>query len=120
MDVQIEYTFGAFDTDGVSYLRNFRPDADIAAIIAAVDVSRLEAARADDFTICDDQTAVVSPGQITRTFIMTLTADFESRFPTEDLQRRSLTNLFKHALEQRTPFPKILFESFTFGDPLCP
>lgn len=119
MDVRIDYTFGVFQADGVSYERNYRPDADLAAQIAAVSIAKEADARARDFTVCEDVTVVASPGQIVRSITLALTADFISRFPTEDQQRSSLTNYFRRLLEMRTPYIKTAFESFTFGA-LCP
>ena len=78
-------------------------DATMSAKVAAVDITKVEQERADDFAVHTDNTAIVVPGQIQRTITATLTASFESRFPTNNDRRVALNGAFRDLFMKNIP-----------------
>jgi len=119
MDVQIEYTFARIDQDG-NELPNYRPDVDLAALIAAVDLTPIFTKYADEYTVCSDATTNPAPGRILRTIIATLSAAFVAAYPTDNARTKFFRNMFRRVLEMQLPYTRIRYEDITYGDPLCP
>lgn len=88
-------------------------DADMVTKIGGVNISPIQQERQDDFTVhTDDGGAIVSPGKIRRTITATLTAEFESKFPTEDQRRTALNGAFEEFFTKNVP--AIVKENISF------
>lgn len=89
----------------LSVRARFLNSADMIARVAAIDISPVESERQKDFTVIDDNTALAAGSTVTveRVIEATLTADFESRFPTLSDKQRALEGAFKNFFSMNLP-----------------
>lgn len=80
-----------------------KSDAVVLAAVQNVDVTPVLEERARDFTLCDDSSAIDSPGVIKRIIIAELSTEFETKFPTFNDQFYALKNAFKQRFEKQLP-----------------
>lgn len=78
-------------------------DAVVVAAMQDVDIIPVLQERERQFTLCNDSTAIDSPGTVQRTIVAELTAEFESKFPTFDNQLSALKGAFKNRFSQLLP-----------------
>ncbi len=108
MEAQFVYTFQ----------NNYQLDATAAANIAAINLVPCTEERADDLSVCSDQTVIAAVGVITRTISVLLTASFLSKFPAAADRIAALTGLYKQRLQQM--YPGECTEVLTVGGAFCP
>lgn len=93
MDVQYQLEF----------TNTHQKDTYMQTRMAAVSIVPVEQERVNDFTVHTDSTTIPASGTIRRVITATLTADFLTRFPTENDRRAALKDAFKNVFGQMLP-----------------
>jgi hypothetical protein len=102
----------------ISVENKYMKDVNVSAQMAAVSVAHVQQERVNEFTICSDVTAIDSPGVITRTFVLALTADFLTQYPDSGSRYARLSRAFKGTFD--VGLPADCNESLTLNDGVCP
>jgi hypothetical protein len=83
----------------------FLNSSDMITRVENIDISPVRSERQKDFSVISDTTALDagSTTDVQRTIVATLTADFESRFPTLSDKQAALTGVFKNFFSMNLP-----------------
>ena len=106
----------------ISFTNTYTRDAD--AVVKAgsgpngISIAHVLQERASEFTLCSDVTAIISPGNIRRTIIVNLTADFLAKHPDYNSRYHALLGAFKGTFNMG--LPATVLESVTINPGLCP
>lgn len=107
----------------VRALNPYLKDADISALVAAVDLdTEIEALTVRyPCCICDDNTSITSPGVIDRAIRIQFSATFSAAFPTQAQQLAMLRDFAVHAIRrQLNAQGSVTLQTWAFGPVNCP
>lgn len=102
----------------ISFTNTYTRDADAVTKTQGISITHVLQERANDFTLCSDTTAIITPGNIRRTIIVNLTADFLAKHPDYNSRYHSLLGAFKGTFNMG--LPATVLESVSINNGLCP